>query len=259
MGDAKGFATLGRRLARYPPPLSGARALAIIDRLEVGPEGTLLELGCGTAGFLIDAVRRHGCRGLGVEADAELATAARIAVDDARLSARIEIASRADAGLDERSRFAAIVCLTSGEPYGSPGEIAASARALLAPQGLLVLGAPFLRKPPARGYFELIAPRLPPGAEAPGGAIAQTVVRAGFELLSTMVLAEAEWDAYESASYRALIDYAEAHAGDPEARDIRARAEACYHGYWQHGREVLGFMLHCFARARRPLAVVAPV
>jgi SAM-dependent methyltransferase len=257
MAEASRYARLDRRLQRYPPPLSAPRALALIERLAVPATGRILELGCGTGGLLLDAVAHYGCAGCGIEADAELVACARENVAAAGLAGRIEILGSDEFGPEPRTRYAAMVCCAATDAFGTLEEIAERACAWLNPGGLLVLGAPFLRRAASGKYVDLLVERLGALARGPGSTGAPTVVRAGFELHFTMVLGEAEWDAYESASYRALLRYAALHPTDPDAAVIRARAEATYHGYWQHGRDSLGFALHCFGRARRTLAVVA--
>ena len=107
-------------------------------------------------------------------------------------------------------------------------------------------------------YRGLLDDRLGAAAERldANGASAREVVRVGFELLWTAVLSEAEWDAYEGASYRAVVAYAADHPDDPEAQAIRSRAEAWYQGYWRYGRDTLAFGVHGFVRPRRTLTLV---
>ena len=63
----------------------------LLDLAGVSSDDTLVDLGCGDAGVLIEAVDRRGCRGVGVEANARLAAEARRRVDEAGLTASITI------------------------------------------------------------------------------------------------------------------------------------------------------------------------
>jgi precorrin-6B methylase 2 len=61
---------------RYLYPLSCAKAESLLGALEIASDALVIDLGCGNGGLLIDAVARGNCRGVGVEADAELLTLA---------------------------------------------------------------------------------------------------------------------------------------------------------------------------------------
>lgn len=63
----------------------------MVDLLRLNSSDVLADLGCGDGRILIAAVRKYGCRGVGVEIDADQARRARMAVDAAGLSERITI------------------------------------------------------------------------------------------------------------------------------------------------------------------------
>jgi SAM-dependent methyltransferase len=252
------YRILGRQLHRYPPPVSASRALALVERLSTAPGGTVLDVGCGTGGLLLDTVALHRCRGVGYERSPELAALARANTAAEGQEARIEIRNEAAREASPGERFDAILSLDAADSFGSVAEAAERCFGWLRVGGLFVLGEPFLRRTPGARYRGLLSDRLGVAAERldGNGAAARAVVGAGFELLWTAILSEAEWDAYEGASYRAIAAYASQHAGDPEAASLRARAEAWYQGYWSDGRDTLAFGVHGFVRPKRTLALV---
>lgn len=63
----------------------------MVDLLRLTPSDVLADIGCGDGRILIAAVKQYGCRGVGVEIDADQARRARTAVDAAGLSDRITI------------------------------------------------------------------------------------------------------------------------------------------------------------------------
>lgn len=63
----------------------------MVDLLKLNSSDVLADLGCGDGRILIAAVKKYGCRGVGVEIDADQARRARMAVDAAGLSSRITI------------------------------------------------------------------------------------------------------------------------------------------------------------------------
>lgn len=63
----------------------------MLDLMRLTDRDVLADFGCGDGRILIEAVRRSGCRGIGIEIDPEMAARARIAVRSAGLSDKIEI------------------------------------------------------------------------------------------------------------------------------------------------------------------------
>lgn len=249
--DLPNAAPLARR---YPAPLSARRALAVIEMLRLPPAGRVLDLAAGTGGLLLDAMTLNEGRGLGLVASETDATLARAAAVREGLAGRAEFQVVAPAEFVPTERFDAILLV---EPTASAdgGPELAAARCLdwLKVGGVLLVGQPFLRRPPPPLYRALL------GAAGHGlrstGASAGAIVAAGFELLVTAVCSESEWDAHESASYRARLSYAAGFEDARAARALRERAETWYHAYWRYGRDTLGFALHAFRKPRGLSAV----
>lgn len=72
-----------------PTPMQDVRE--ILNRLKPKASETLVDYGCGDGRVLIDAVKRFGCRAVGVEIDPQRAEQARTNVAEAGLSGRVEI------------------------------------------------------------------------------------------------------------------------------------------------------------------------
>lgn len=64
---------------------------ALLRMASVSQDDTLLDLGCGDASMLIDAVKQSGCRAIGVESDEKLVVLGRQAIQQCGLESRIEI------------------------------------------------------------------------------------------------------------------------------------------------------------------------
>jgi len=73
-------------------PTPRAEVIRILGTLKPRADETLVDFGCGfDARYLIEAVKRYGCRGIGVEIDHARAASARQYVAEAGLSDQIEI------------------------------------------------------------------------------------------------------------------------------------------------------------------------
>lgn len=72
-----------------PTPKAVARAMCLVGDVTEGDR--VLDLGCGDASILIEAVRRHGAIGIGVELNPLVAMLARWRIRRAGLKGRIEI------------------------------------------------------------------------------------------------------------------------------------------------------------------------
>ncbi|MBI4699733.1 MAG: class I SAM-dependent methyltransferase [Deltaproteobacteria bacterium] len=72
----------------------------MIERARLGPDDVLFDLGCGDGRIVIEAARRHGCRGVGIELDPALVEQsrqnARAAGVDRLVEFRVQDATKAD-------------------------------------------------------------------------------------------------------------------------------------------------------------------
>ncbi|HUO81003.1 MAG TPA: class I SAM-dependent methyltransferase [Steroidobacteraceae bacterium] len=240
---------------RYPAPVSARRALAIVELLEVPPGGSVLDLGAGPAGLLLDVVALCACHGVGLVGSETLAAGARAVAEREGLGERIEFRATSALAFAPPRRLDAVLGLGGlGRPAESLEDAAGRCLGWLRTGGVFVYGEAFLRRAPVPAYRALL------GAAGEGlrmpGVSARAIVAAGFELMLTAVLSESEWDAHESAAYRASLRRAALDPDDAAAAARRERAERWYQGYWRHGRDTLGYALHAFRKPRLALHVV---
>lgn len=240
---------------RYPAPVSARRALAVVEMLRLPPGGRVLDLAADAGGLLMDAVAQSEGRGLGIvtrESDAE---ALRGAAASEGLGGRLDFAL-STAFLDPAERFDAILSVQAATAVdGGPALETEENLRWLRVGGTLVVGEPFLRRTPSPRYRELLGDSAR-DLKTVGGT-ARSIVARGFELLVTAVLSETEWDAHESASFRATQAYAATLLDQRAAARLVERAESWYHAYWMYGRDTLGFAFQSFRKAR-VLEVLAP-
>jgi cyclopropane-fatty-acyl-phospholipid synthase len=111
----------------------------IIDKLQLGADDHLLEIGCGWGGFAIEAVRRTGCRITGITISRDQSHLARERVRQAGLQDRIHILFRDYRKMN--GRFDKIVSIEMLEAVGHAyyGTFFRQLDRLLAPDGMVVI------------------------------------------------------------------------------------------------------------------------
>jgi len=89
------FAPLGSSYDRWSRLLSLGQdprwRRFLVSRMEVGPEGTILDVATGTAAVAIELVRQKGCRVVGLDQSPEMLAAARSRIEAAGLADRITL------------------------------------------------------------------------------------------------------------------------------------------------------------------------
>jgi demethylmenaquinone methyltransferase/2-methoxy-6-polyprenyl-1,4-benzoquinol methylase len=89
------FAPLGPTYDRYASLLSFGQdprwRRFLVSRVDVGPEGTVLDVATGTAAVAIELSGRTGCRVVGLDQSEEMLAQGRRRVEDAGLGGRIEL------------------------------------------------------------------------------------------------------------------------------------------------------------------------
>ena len=107
------FAPLGETYDRYARLLSFGQdphwRSFLVERIEAGPDATVLDVACGTAAVSIELVRRYACQVVGVDQSAEMLAAGRARVEAAGLADRIDLQEgRAEALPFEDASFDAL-------------------------------------------------------------------------------------------------------------------------------------------------------
>lgn len=218
-------------------PFSTEKVRLLGERLRLGPESRVLDLACGKAGPALILAESFGCRVLGVERAPEFVADARVRVETAGLTDRIEIVEGDAAAFPlEPGTWDAVLCLgASFVWHGLDGTLEALAPAVR-PGGNVVVGEPFWRSWP-----------LPAGIDDDGYLpLRETVAcfeTAGLALVSLIASSEDDWDTYESLRWRAVEEWLAQHPDDPDAREIRLRHEASRDAYLRYERALFGWAI----------------
>ena len=241
------FTTIAHRHLAICNPIASESLDASLAALELGPEDTAIDIGCGKGEALIRLAERWGVRGVGLDVNPEFL----------KIAER-EAARRAPSGtiafhLTEAAPFpapadsySAAICLGSTHAYGRFQAALESLARLVVPGGRILIGEGYWRREPDPGYLHLL------GAERDelndhAGNIAQGVAT-GLAPLMNRESSLAEWDAYEDLYAQTVEEYLETHANDPDAEELQNRVRSWRNGFLSWGRNTLGFGIYLFQK-----------
>ena len=220
-------------------PLADTSVDALLDRLAARAPARVLDVGCGSAQWLVRLLERAPrSRGVGVDLSAEAVAAAQTFASERGVSDRIDIRHQ-DAASVEGGPFDALLCIGSTHALGG---LAGTLRALHrwgAPGSVAVVGDGFWQRPPGDATLSALdatADEFPSYA-----GLVDVVESNGWAPLHVRVSDLQEWDDYEWSWVSTLRRWAREHPGDPDAADAVSFATA-HQDQWLNGyREVLGF------------------
>jgi SAM-dependent methyltransferase len=218
-------------------PTSAEKIRRLGEHLRLDADSRILDIACGRGGPALILAQTFGSRILGIEKAPEFTAVARGRVAGAGLIDSIEIVE-ADASVFpfEREAFDAALCLGATFVWDGLAGTLEALTPVVRPGGHVVVGEPFWRRWP-----------LPDGVDDAGySTLHETAARfeaAGLRIVGLIASSEDDWDAYESLHWRALEDWLEGNADDPDADEIRRLHEMSRDRYLTSQRELLGWAI----------------
>jgi demethylmenaquinone methyltransferase/2-methoxy-6-polyprenyl-1,4-benzoquinol methylase len=154
------FAPLGETYDRYARLLSFGQdprwRSFLVERIEAGPEDTVLDVACGTAAVSLELVRRYGCRVVGIDQSAEMLAAGRSRIEAAGLARRIELQEgRAESLPFDDASFDALTFTYLLRYVDDPGEAMKELARVVRPGGRIAMLDFFVPERLARPAWEL--------------------------------------------------------------------------------------------------------
>ena len=212
----------------------------IIPLLGIEYGAKVLDIGCGSAEWLIRLIDRTGCNGEGMDiSEAALAEAKSQAeyrlVDPEQLVLRQEDARTATA----KDPYDAVICTGSTHVVGGTEAALALIKKLVRPGGRVLLSEGFWERQPS----EAALGGLCGGAELLDLAgTLDRIIAAGFAPLYWHVSSQEEWDDYESMWSGSVEKFAIDHPEDADAAPLLDMARRHREGYLRGYRGSLGYL-----------------
>ena len=232
-------------------PISESKMSMIVDALELRPDQSVLDVGCGCGEVLIRLHERFRIAGTGVDVSGDYIREA-----NRRAEGRVEANKirflEANVGTlrIEPGSLDLAVCLGATHAFGLGKDAYRLALINLlnwvVPGGLLLVAECYLRRPAASEYRDLIGDYPPDEmTHAANVAVGRAV---GLVPLAAWTSSVDEWDQFEWTFQRA-VERCVAHGPlDPEATAKLHRRRFWMEAYLQWGRDTLGYGTYLFQR-----------
>ncbi|MGW7056183.1 SAM-dependent methyltransferase [Streptomyces sp. NPDC054887] len=218
-------------------PLDDESVDALLERgLPRGSE-RVLDLGCGTAGWLLRALAsRPNLHAEGVDVSEVALRQARHAADELRVDERLVLHQQEAADFATAQPFDLVISVGATHAFGGLLATLAAARKHLAPGGRVLIGESFWDRTPSPAAVEMF------GDLADLATTVDRVVADGWTPVHGHVSTRGELDAYEWACWGSLADWALDHSADPVGAQVLETADT-QRAQWLHGyRDSFGFL-----------------
>jgi cyclopropane fatty-acyl-phospholipid synthase-like methyltransferase len=221
---------------RWNAPLSAEHAGLLLDRMSLGPDQAIADLGCGWGELLMQAVTRAGpgAAGTGIDLDEPPEVLPRARDEAARRHVDVQFV-KADAAAWQGTADR-MLCVGASHAFGGT---AAALRALaghVPSGGRLLFGDCFWAQPPSREAVDLFGEETMPLPD-----LMEACRAAGWRVIHLSTASQLEWDDFESAFRAGRQEWLLASPGHPRAAEIRDWIDARERQYVTVYREVLGF------------------
>jgi SAM-dependent methyltransferase len=245
--DRARFSRIAHGDLAWAAPVDRAAVDQAMAALGTSPDDHAFDVGCGRGAFLLGLAEHSGCRGTGIDIDAESIRAARSRVDTLGLGDRVrfEVCDAADFGRD--ARFDLAVCIGSSHACGGFGPALDYLVERTGDSTRLLVGEGFWRKDPDPDYLAHI------GAQADEMGShwdnVETARARSLVPLWSLVSSDTAWDRYEGLYRLNMARHLARNPDDPEHDAFRRHSERWYTSYLRWGRETMGFALYLFGKA----------
>ena len=226
-------------------PTSVEKIRRVGEHLRLDADSRVLDIACGRGGPALVLAQTFGCRIVGVEKAPEFVAVARQRVSAAGLDNAIEIVE-ADASVFPlgSEEFDAALCLGATFVWDGLARTLQELTPVVRAGGHVVVGEPFWRRWP-------LSADIDDGGYTTLHETAARFDEADLSVVGLVTATEDDWDTYESLHWRALEEWLEENAGDPDAKEI-GRLHHQFRGrYLAFQRELLGWAIIIGRKANR--------
>ncbi|MFI8342043.1 SAM-dependent methyltransferase [Streptomyces sp. NPDC085639] len=218
-------------------PLDDDSVRSLLDHGAPRGNERLLDLGCGSAEWLLRALAAHpGLHAEGVDVSEQALELARRSAERLGVQDRLVLHQQEAADFVPAQAFDLVLSVGASHAFGGLLPTLAAARKHLAPGGRVLIGDGFWDRTPSPEAFELF------GELDDLATTVDRVVADGWTPVHGHVSSRRELDAYEWSCWGSLASWALDRPGDPDAAEALATATA-RRTEWLHSyRDSFGFL-----------------
>ena len=221
-------------------PVSGVNINRLLRRADLRPAAQILDLGCGQAGWALQALAfcpDGHADGVDISRDALARAAA--AADERGLADRLTLHERDARQYPARGAYDLVMCVGSTHAVGGFDATLRLAGQHLNADGILLVGEGFWEVPPTPHVLAALDAAAEDFTDLAG--LVDAAEQADWTPVYAHISDAAEWDNYEWSWVGSLTEWALDNPGHPDAAEARALARE-HREQWLRGyRNVLGF------------------
>jgi SAM-dependent methyltransferase len=249
--DPDKFGEIARRDLHVNNPLGPAALNWVVD-LARPPKGSrVLDAGCGRGEFLLRLAQRRSVQGVGIDRREEEIRLAQSRARHRTLRGKLRFRCRDLRSLAPPSEpYFLSVCFGATHAFGGLRGTLEVLRQWTRPDGWVVVGEGFWKRPPNAGYLAVLGATAEELLDDPGNT--RVGEELGLVIAGHRVSSRREWDEFESAYAEGIERYARENPGDPDVPEMLARIRRWRKGYLRWGRHTLGFGIYAFRTPSRP-------
>jgi cyclopropane fatty-acyl-phospholipid synthase-like methyltransferase len=227
---------------RWNAPLSVDHAELLMDRLDVRPGGSVVDLGCGWGELLLRVVDRAArATGTGIDTDAGALSRANRLARDRHLDGQVQFAQADVSGWNGTA--GRLLCVGASHAFGGTTSALESLAAVVPAGGRMLFGDGYWETAPSPAATEIFGDQVLPLA-----GVLEACRSAGWRVIHMSVACQREWDDFESTFRAGRQEWLLANPRDPRAPDVRDWLDARERQYIDVYRGVLGFAYLVLAR-----------
>jgi len=236
----------------FNAPLSDVRAETIVRALAGCEPATILDIGCGWGELLLRVVSASpAARGCGIDSDPAAIARGRANAASRGLADRVVFVE--SPAPTEHEPADVVICIGSDHAWSSQADALAALHAFVPPGGRLLFGSGFWERPPS--VDEAATLDMAPDSLPDLAGLVDLAIAAGYRPLFVETANRDEWERFESGHLADWERWLHRYGDEPEAAEIRAKADT-HRNQWLRGyRHLLGF---AYLTLGRPLAHSAP-
>ena len=228
--------------ARHPiaAPISGVSVNRLLRRTDREPAARILELGCGAAGWALQALAHFpDGHADAVDLDPDALDRAAAAADARGLADRLTLHRRDARSYVPDGDYDLVICVGSAPAFGGLTGTLELAGRHVNRDGVLLVGERFWQASPTPAALAALAVKAGDLTDLAG--LVDAAERAGWTPVYAHVSEAAEWDHYEWSWIGSLTGWALDNPGHPDAGEALAAARDRRERWLRGYRTVLGF------------------